>query len=547
MTAAIYARYSSDLQSERSIDDQVAACRLFAERAGIAGPFGIYADQALSGASMATRPQLQALLAEVRGRRVSVIIAESIDRLSRDQADVHLIRRATLTNGARLFTIADGEVTAMVAGLKGIIAEHFLIDLAQKTRRGLMGVARSGRCAGGRCYGYALVDGAPGVRAIVAAEADIIGRIFREYVAEGRTPRAIAHRLNADGVPGPSGGLWRPTALNGDPRARDGLLRQELYRGRIVFNRRRFIKDPETGRRRAVLNPESEWLTVEVPELRIVDEALWLGAQARRRVLAAVPAFRDRRAPKRLLSGLARCGVCGSAMTIINRRAYGCAAARDMGTCAQRRSIHAENLDARVLAGLKRVLLAPDLVAEAVRAYHEELQVIRAEQRRRRHDVERDLAEARRRAERIVGLLIETKEKSPTALAKLAETESIVARLEAELAQAAPPSVVEMHPHAADLYRARILDLEQALARPESAPDTLAAVRDLIDSVAIRPDEAEPDGWAVTVNGQLAAILTLGFDPSRPNAPPSIRPGGTLELGAGGRSGLGRAVIPFAA
>ena len=100
MITAIYARYSSDLQNERSIDDQIAACQEYAARCGIAGAFDVYADAALSGASMATRPQLLALMAAVRARRVSAVITEAIDRLSRDQADVHLIRRACTPRAA---------------------------------------------------------------------------------------------------------------------------------------------------------------------------------------------------------------------------------------------------------------------------------------------------------------------------------------------------------------------------------------------------------------------------------------------------------------
>ncbi len=528
MSAAIYARFSSDLQSERSIEDQVAACQDFARRAGLDGPFRVYADAALSGASMATRPQLQALLADMRGRRLKILIAESIDRLSRDQADVHLIRRAATTNGVRFLTIADGEVTSMVAGLKGIIAEHYLIDLAAKTRRGLMGVARSGRSAGGRCYGYRAVEGeARGVRAIDDAEAAIVLRIYEAYAA-GQGPRAIAAALNREGLTAPAGGLWRASTLLGDARAADGLLRQELYRGRLVFNKRRFIKDPETGRRRSALNPESDWIVTPAPDLRIVPEPLWLAVQAKRRALAEIGALSQRRRPKRLLSGLLRCGACGSPMNIVTRAYFGCSAARETGMCGQRRYLRGDVLDRRVLEGLKRNLLSPDLVAEAVRAFHEEARTRQADTDRRRLELGKDLAEARRRGERIAESLIA----APSAIlrAKLAETEAQIAALEADMGPDRSATIA-LHPAAGDLYRARIADLEAALARPDASADTLAAVRALIERVEAKPDASAPDGWSLVIHGHLAAIMALASE-----MPPGVSTGGLLmteQLGAG--------------
>jgi site-specific DNA recombinase len=527
VTTALYARYSSDLQSERSIDDQVQACKLYAERAAIAGPFIVYADAALSGASMATRPQLQALLADVRGRRVNAVLAESIDRLSRDQADVHLIRRACAANQVRLYTIADGEVTSMVAGLKGIIAEHFLADLAQKVRRGQMGVARSGRIAGGRCYGYRAVEGQPGERVIAPEQALIIGRIFESY-ASGISPIAIAKALNAEGVIAPRGGVWRGSTLTGDPQIGDGILAQELYRGRLVFNRRRFVKNAETGRRSSLVNPRSEWLIVEAPQLRIIEEKLWLRVAARRAELARAPSIRAQRRPKHLLSGLIRCGSCGAVMGIYAKSRIRCGAAHATGLCDQRASVPMGLIETRVLAGLKRHLLAPDMIGEAVRAYHEERAVLARQEGRRREEIARALAEARRRADRLAETLIDGAG-GPTLKAKLAETEAQIAALEAEAAALPDDSVVAFHPAAADFYRASVAKLEEALA---GSADLAGLVRPLIASVEASPDAAEPGGWAVTIHGQLAAILALGAETP-------------ANLAAGGRSVLVGAGVGF--
>jgi site-specific DNA recombinase len=87
MKIAIYARYSSENQHERSIDDQIRLCR---ERACALGGnvVDIYADYAVSGAHLKTRPQAMRLLKEAQEGRFDVVISEALDRLSRDQEDV---------------------------------------------------------------------------------------------------------------------------------------------------------------------------------------------------------------------------------------------------------------------------------------------------------------------------------------------------------------------------------------------------------------------------------------------------------------------------
>lgn len=89
---------------------------------------------------------------------------------------------------------------------------------------------KAGRSGGGRCYGYQVARGADyerGLLDIDQEQAEVIRRIFTDY-ATGKSPRLIAHALNREGVPGPRGGEWTPSAVYGDRRAKDGILRQEL-------------------------------------------------------------------------------------------------------------------------------------------------------------------------------------------------------------------------------------------------------------------------------------------------------------------------------
>lgn len=149
---AIYARYSSDLQSDASIDDQIRTCRERAEREGWVVT-GVYADHAVSGASM-MRAEIQDLILDARAHKFDIVIAEALDRLSRDQEDIaHIYKRLTF-EGVRIVTLSEGEVGKLHIGLKGTMNALFLEELARKTHRGLQGRVLAGKSAGGRAYGY---------------------------------------------------------------------------------------------------------------------------------------------------------------------------------------------------------------------------------------------------------------------------------------------------------------------------------------------------------------------------------------------------------
>ena len=92
-------------------------------------------------------------------------------------------------------------------------------------------------------------------------------RIFRDF-ATGISPRRIAMASNKEGVPGPLGRMWGGTTIRGHVSRGTGLINNELYVGRLIWNRQRYIKDPSTGKRVSRLNPREDWITTEVPELR---------------------------------------------------------------------------------------------------------------------------------------------------------------------------------------------------------------------------------------------------------------------------------------
>jgi site-specific DNA recombinase len=292
--AAIYARYSSDRQSDASIEDQVRLCEERAKREGFT-VVETYADRAVSGASM-LRPGLQALMADALAGRFTAVVAEALDRLSRDQADVAAIYKRLSFAGVKILTLSEGWIEELHVGLKGTMNKLFLKDLAAKTRRGLRGRVEAGFSGGGNAYGYKVVrrlksDGelATGEREIQPDEARIILRIFEEFAA-GHSPKSIAQRLNRDQIPGPRGILWRDTAIRGHHQRGTRILNNELYLGRLIWNRLRYVKDPSTGKRVSRQNDPADWITTEVPDFRIIDDALWQWFKSRQEELDATPA-----------------------------------------------------------------------------------------------------------------------------------------------------------------------------------------------------------------------------------------------------------------
>ena len=227
MRVSIYARYSSDLQRAVSIEDQVLVCteRVVREKWTLAAT---YTDRGISGASH-LRPGYQKLLEGARKGEFDIVLAE-------DQEHVASFFKLMSFAGIRIVTLTEGEISELHVGLKGTMNALFLKDLADKTRRGLRGRIEQGRSGGGLCYGYTIVEnGERGGREIVQAEAAVVRRIFADFAA-GKSPRRIAAELNREGTPGPGGRPWGDTTIRGHALRGTGVLRNELYVGRLVWN-----------------------------------------------------------------------------------------------------------------------------------------------------------------------------------------------------------------------------------------------------------------------------------------------------------------------
>ena len=378
---AIYARFSSARQDERSIDDQIRRCR---DHLGPAAEHvEVFADYAVSGASLHRRG-FESLMAAVEAGTITAVVTEDISRISRDFADAAQIFKRLQYARVPLIGVADGIDTSakhakLTYTLKSLVADLYLDDLRDKTLRGMEGRALAGYATGQVPYGYKTASDTDkrgrelGRRIeIVKVAAGIIVRIFSEW-AEGKSMSTIARQLNRDGIDSPRIGTRHQFAgwSVGTVRA---MLRNERYIGVWRFKRMQWIKVPATGRRLPRQRAASEVITFERPELRIVGLPLWEAAHAR--IAKGHPLRGCTRARSRyLLSGLLRCAECNASMTIVGganlpNTFYRCTTNRTKGICSNAMGVRAVALLSELFDALRRQVTVDPCVLAAIAAHN---------------------------------------------------------------------------------------------------------------------------------------------------------------------------------
>jgi site-specific DNA recombinase len=508
-TAAIYARFSSDLQKDKSIEDQVALCREICDKEGLTVA-AVFDDRGLSGASIVNRPGFQAMMRAAARREFDVLVTEDVDRIARRQADFHSARDDLQFLGIGIRT-PGGAVSQIDGSLRALMSEMFLDNLAAKVRRGLRGVLRDGRHPGGLAYGYRPVPGKPGELAIVEEQAAIVREIFARYVA-GEPPRQLAIDLNARGIAGPRGGSWNASTINGNFARCSGMLLNDLYIGRITWNRLHHRKDPATGRRVPKINPAEERVSHEAPQLRIIDDATWAAAQARKLERhTARKAGQQLRRP-RMLSGLIKCGSCGAGMGATSRDRKGmrlqCSAHKERGTCSNGRLVYRDLVEQRVVDGLRGILADRPYLEAMLRGFNDELRASVQNADRARAQLTRRAGEIEREISRAVDAIVKDGADSSPLVARMRVLEAEKVAVSAELARAAEaPAPVSLHPGAVAHYRAALGRLGEVLTTEaaDGQEALIAAVRAVVTAVTVH---AAPGGGPVRleIQGRLAEL-----------------------------------------
>ena len=240
--AVIYARMSPDRQNHDSPHDQVAHCREFARAEGleVLDDF-VVLDSGISGASRHNRPRLLSLFDRMHGP--DVLLCWEFSRLARDSEDLGWIRNQLRLHRKTAREASTGlDISNVGSKVMGILSEEYLVKLRADTRRGLRGRVERKMFAGGTPYGYRTepissglmdphgIDIPAGYRLVVDPEqAHVVRRIFLEYVS-GEGFRAIAAKLNAEGILSPRGKGWALSAVR-------SLLMNPIYKGEYVWGK----------------------------------------------------------------------------------------------------------------------------------------------------------------------------------------------------------------------------------------------------------------------------------------------------------------------
>jgi site-specific DNA recombinase len=508
MRCAIYARYSSDLQRESSIEDQIRQCREFARRQSwVVVERYVRFDRAIPGATIAGRQALDDLVraAKQEPQSFDKVLIDDTSRLARDLPDLLRITRTLAYYGVSVYSVTQGIDSRQKGSeqawiFNGMMDEQYIVGLRDKVHRGQEGRALKGLQPGGKCYGYANVPiedptrpgkyGRPAVSGVelhvIEQQAAVVRRIFKMYEA-GMGLALIAKTLNAEGVEAPQPPRTR-TLRAWCPSSIREMLRNERYRGVNVWNRTEKRRNPETGRKTSRPRPQSDWRRIEVPKCRIVPEELWNAVQER--MILVRQQFgncqsggmnRTVESRRYLFSGILICGTCSSRMVIGSGRGtrgyvrYACPSHRYRGVCANKLTIRQDRLEEQLLAALEDQLLKPEIIAHTIQRVYVELRQRIAEISKHPSNIvglqnERvKLLQAK--ADRL-GAAIADAGHSPTLLSSLAAVESQLDLLDQQI-KAHRPVVLEFTlAEVEEFVSKNLLQLRSLLASDPTAAKT---------------------------------------------------------------------------
>lgn len=318
----------------------------------------------------------------------------------------------------------------------------------------------------------------------------------------------------SDGVDGSSGKGWGPFTIHGNRQRGTGILNIELYIGRLVWNRLKYVKDPDTGKRILRLNPEEDWIIQDVPCTRIIGQDIWDRVKARqaelelKRVKSEPDDFWGRYRPRHLFSGLMKCGICGGGIVNLNAERAGCANARNKGTCDNKRTIRRDTLEATVLDGLKNHLMDPELCALFAEEYTAHRNRLLMDHNAEHVGARVELGKITREIDRLIQAIIDG---VPGAQVKdkMGQLEARKIELEAKL-ESGEEETVLIHPEMGRYYRDQVAVLSEALGDEDYRAEAVAIICTLVDKVVLTPNEFDgKKTMAIDLHGELAGIRSL--------------------------------------
>lgn len=301
MKVAAYLRVSTDEQAEKgnSLTEQRERLEAYAKVMGWDTPI-FYIDDGYSAGSL-KRPNLQKLLKDVEHKKVSVIITTKLDRLSRNLLDLLQLIKYMESNDCNYVSATESFDTSTAAGrmvlhLLGVFAEFERGRTSERVKDNMSSLARNtDKALSGPCFGFDIVDG----KYILNKKEAKYGLRMVEMAENGYGTRSIAQWLNSMGITTKRGKEWDSTSVR-------RLLRTETIAGIRVFNKR---KKDSNGK--IVMRPKEEWIINRNNHKGFITPERFDQLQ---NILDARKLNKHHENETYLLTGLIKCGHCGSTM-----------------------------------------------------------------------------------------------------------------------------------------------------------------------------------------------------------------------------------------
>jgi DNA invertase Pin-like site-specific DNA recombinase len=337
MIAAIYARKSTEQDGHaveaRSVARQVEGARAFIELKGwTLDEAHVYKDDGKSGALFLGRPEFQRMLRDAEAGAFKTLVIYDLDRFGR-AAHKTMVALNTLADlGVAVYDYSTGQAIdldsfegGMTTSMRALVAQYHRDQVRKHTKDAMIRKAKAGHVTGGRVFGYDndRISKNQVERRVNEKEAAVVREIYERFAA-GDGARSIARALNLAKVPTPRAQSGRPHGWSA-PTIR-AVLERPLYRGEVVWGKSAKAYGRELGPKRTqnrekgqIPQPESSWVRMDVPELRIIDPGLAERVDTRRenrkaRYLAALK--KHGRMPQRahgkylLSGGMLICPTC---------------------------------------------------------------------------------------------------------------------------------------------------------------------------------------------------------------------------------------------
>jgi site-specific DNA recombinase len=291
LKAALYIRVSTDEQAEEgfSIPAQIKQLTEYCNKNNI-DIYKVYADEGVSG-QKENRPQFQLMLKDAEKKLFSIILVHKFDRFARKVELSQRIKRQLKTSGVNVISITEPIENSPIGffqeGILELLAEYYVKNLAQESKKGHIERASQGLHNGSVPYGYTVDHSIPALMSVNYEQAKIVKLIFDLYINKGYGSSKIARILNESSIPSAVNGQWAYYTVN-------RILHNPKYVGCILYDGKLY-----EGKHEPIISKE-EFDLVK----KYAKDRTWKRE------------YRGANFEKFTMLGLLKCGYCGHVMRI---------------------------------------------------------------------------------------------------------------------------------------------------------------------------------------------------------------------------------------